>query len=309
MTRRLLPLLLVVALCRPLVAQRMDLRQEVPRATLGDPVTFLVTVELSPGQELLENAPRVMLNVPDGLRILSTDTLRGAGDRIWRGKIRMAFYRIGEQPVPIFGLLYRTKPGAPPDTLLGPSIRMVIASLAPEGNPQLKDIKPLIALVGPLWGPLAGLLLLMVAAAYWLWRRGGGRRVRAAEPVLLPRGPFAAALARLEALDAAFRSSTNGVAPFYADVAEVLRDCLLAAGAIPHQGLTTPEVGRALPALLSTGTARASCERLLGEADLVKFARLRPDRPAAEAHLGRARALLQAWDAAATGPEVTDAVR
>ncbi len=308
--RRLLPFLLVVALCRPLVAQRMDLRQEVPRATLGDPVTFLVTVELSPGQELLENAPRVMLNVPDGLRILSTDTLRGAGDRIWRGKIRMAFYRIGEQPVPIFGLLYRTKPGAPPDTLLGPSIRMVIASLAPEGNPQLKDIKPLIALVGPLWGPLAGLLVLMLAAAYWLWRRGGGRRLRAPEPVLLPRGPFAAALARLEALDAALRSSANGVAPFYADVAEVLRDCLLAAGAIPHQGLTTPEVGRSLPAVLSMGTARASCERLLGDADLVKFARLRPDRPAAAEHLGRARALLQGWDAAAAaGPEVTDAVR
>jgi hypothetical protein len=308
-TRRLLPLLLIVLLCRPLVAQRMDLRQEVPRATLGDPVTFLVTVELSPGQELLETAPRVMLNLPDGFRLLSTDTLRGAGDRIWRGKIRMAFYRVGEQPVPIFGLLYRTGPGAPPDTLLGPSIRMVIASLAPQGNPQLKDIKPLIALAGPLWGPLAGLLVLMVAASYWLWRRGGGRRVRVAEPVLLPRGPFAAALARLEALDAALRSSANGVAPFYADVAQVLRDCLLAAGAIPHHGLTTPEVGRSLPPLLATGTARVNCERLLGEADLVKFARIRPDRPAAEEHLGRARALLQGWDAAAAGTEVSHAVR
>jgi hypothetical protein len=113
----------------------------------------------------------------------------------------------------------------------------------------------------------------------------------------------------LEALDAALRSSTNGVAPFYADVAVVLRDCLLAAGAIPHHGLTTPEVGRSLPPLLATGTARVNCERLLGEADLVKFARIRPDRPAAEEHLGRARALLQEWDAAAAGTEVTDAVR
>jgi hypothetical protein len=307
--RRLLPLLLVVLLSRPLLAQRMDLRQQVPRATLGDPVTFLVTVELSPGQELLETAPRVMLNLPDGMRILDTDTLRGAGDRIWRGKIRMAFYRVGEQPVPIFGLLYRTAPGAPPDTLLGPSIRMVIASLAPEGNPRLKDIKPLISLVGPLWGPLAGLLALMVAAAYWLWRRGGGRRVRVAGPVLLPRGPFAAALARLDVLDAALGASTNGVAPLYADVAEVLRDCLLAAGAIPHHGLTTPEVSRALPSILAAGNGRAGCERLLGEADLVKFARIRPDRSAAEEHLGRARVLLQGWDAVAAGPEVTDAVR
>ena len=307
--RPLLLLLLVVLLSRPLQGQRMDLRPEVPSATLGDPVAFLVTVELSPGQELLETAPRVMLNVPDGMRLLDADTLRGAGDRIWRGRIRMAFYRVGEQPVPIFGLLYRRTPGAAPDTLLGPSIRMVIASLAPEGNPQLKDIKPLISLVGPAWGPLAGLLALMVAAAYWLWRRGGGRRVRVAEPVSLPRGPFAAALARLDALDATLSASTNGVVPLYAEVAEVLRDCLLAAGAIPHHGLTTPEVSRALPPLLSDGNGRAGCERLLGEADLVKFARIRPDRPAAEEHLGRARALLLGWEATATGPEAPDAVR
>ena len=309
MIRRLLPLLLIALLCRPLFGQRMDLRQEVPRATLGEPVNFLVTVELSPGQELLEMAPRVMLTVPEGMRILATDTLRGAGARIWRGRIRMAFYRIGEQPVPIFGLLYRRAAGAPPDTLLGPSIRMVIASLAPEGNPQLKDIKPLISLVGPAWGPLAGLLLLMLAAAYWLWRRGGGRRRRVTEPVSLLRGPFTAALARLQALDVALRASTDGVTPLYADVAEVLRDCLVAAGAIPHHGLTTREISRDLPGILAAGDGRAWCDRLLGDADLVKFARMRPDRPAAEAHLGRACALVQGWETATVGTGVTDAVR
>ena len=124
--RRLPPLLLLllVLLSRPAMAQRMDLRPEVPSATLGDAVTFLVTVEISPGQELLETAPRVMLNVPDGVRLLGIDTLRGAGDRIWRGKLRLAFYRVGEQPVPILGLLYRARPGGAPDTLLGPSLRM-----------------------------------------------------------------------------------------------------------------------------------------------------------------------------------------
>ncbi|MEO8636280.1 MAG: hypothetical protein ABI587_13490 [Gemmatimonadales bacterium] len=311
MTRRRPPLLLLllVLLSHPLLAQRMDLRAEVPSATLGDAVTFLVTVEISPGQELLETAPRVMLNVPDGVRLLGIDTLRGAGDRIWRGKLRLAFYRVGEQPVPILGLLYRASPGGAPDTLLGPSLRMVIASLAPEGNPQLKDIKPLISLVGPAWGPLAGLLVLMVAAAYWLWRRGGGRRMRIVEPVNLPRGPFATALARLDALSASLNGSTNGVAPFYADVADVLRDCLLAAGAIPHPGLTTPELSRALPSVLAAGNGRVGCERLLREADLVKFARIRPDRPAAIEHLGRARELLQGWEASATAPEVADAVR
>ena len=307
--RRLLPLLLLVLLTHPLLAQRMELRPEVPQATLGDTVTFDVTVELSPGQELLETAPRVMLDVPDGVRLLGIDTLRGTGDRNWRGKLRLAFYRVGEQPVPILGLLYRATPASPPDTVLGPSIRMVIASLAPEGNPQLKDIKPLISLVGPAWGPLVGLLLLMLGAGYWLWRRGGGRRVRRVEAVTLPRGPFAAALARLDALDATLRASTNGAAPFYAEVAVVLRDCLLAAGAIPHQGVTTPEVGRALPTLLAAGGGRTGCERLLREADLVKFARIRPDRPAAEEHLGRARALLQGWEVVATAPEAPDAVR
>jgi hypothetical protein len=48
---------------------------------------------------------------------------------------------------------------------------------------------------------------------------------------------------------------------------------------------------------------------VLGEADLVKFARVRPSVADAEAFLQRARYLLARWNGAAAGAERLDAVR
>jgi len=45
------------------------------------------------------------------------------------------------------------------------------------------------------------------------------------------------------------------------------------------------------------------------DADLVKFARRRPDAAAAAAFLGQARELLVRWRNAVTAPEALDAVR
>ncbi len=127
-----------------------------------------------------------------------------------------------------------------------------------------------------------------------------------AEPIPPPRGPFDAALARLASIEAAARQSGNGVIPLYTEVASVLRDCLLAAGAIPHQGLTTGELSQCLPPALAADGMRDRCEAVLGEADLVKFARVRPDLAAAGGHVVRTRALLEAWRSAAGA---TDALR
>jgi hypothetical protein len=142
----------------------------------------------------------------------------------------------------------------------------------------------------------------MVAAIagglWWLSRR---RVSVAATPAAarLAGGPFDTALARLAALEGAARQNGNGVAPLYADVADVVRECLLQAGAIPHQGLTTGELSSLLPPLLAAGDLRTDCEAVLGDADLVKFAKVRPDRAAAGDHVARTRTLLEAWRSAA----------
>ena len=295
-------LLLCLALPAGAVAQSLELVPERSRATIGDPITFNLTVRLRPGMELIDVSPRTLVAPPRGIRVLSADTLRPAGNGVYRGTAVIAFYRLGPQPVPTLTLLYRAAVGAPPDTLLHMPVSIEITPILEAGNPQLRDIKPLQPLGGPVWAQAAGLLAAIAAGFWWLWRRGGRRRTATAVPGAVLQGPFDAALARLRELEAAARASGNGVVPLYAAVAAVVRDCLLRVGAIPHPGLTTREVGERLPDWLSTADQRGRCEAVLDEADLVKFAKVRPDHAAAGDHVARTRTLLEGWRAAAAPP-------
>lgn len=280
----------------PASAQTLDLTPEQPKATVGDIVTLNATVRLREGQQLIDLTPRTMLQAPEGVRIVSTDSLRPVSAYEFRGNVRVAFYRVGRQPVPTLSLLLRSAPGGPPDTLVNSPLAIEIVPTLPAGNPPLKDIRALVPLGGPIWVQLTGLLGLMAAAVFWLYRRHRRARPvhrRAAEPPL-PSGPFAAAIRRLDALEAEMIPSGNGVVHCYARVAQILRQSLQDAGAIPHQGLTTPELDRLLPTVLATA-APGACERILTESDLVKFARLRPDRETALRQIAGARALLNQW--------------
>jgi hypothetical protein len=175
---------------------------------------------------------------------------------------------------------------------------MEIGSILPAGNPALKDIRPLQVIGGPVWGPLALLSALVGAGCFYLWhraRRLGGPATEGQAHPPLEVGPFERALNELTALEQRALASGNGAVPLYGDVAEVLRECLLSAGVLRHSGLTTTETARALPPALGAQGERERLFLLLADADLVKFARVRPDLPAALAHLDRARQLLTSW--------------
>ena len=276
--------------------QTMEVRPIRNGATVGDPVTFRITVKLGPGMELLDATPHLLVPPPRGTRFLSADTLRPAGGGEFTGTARMAFFRTGQQPVPTLALLYRRTPGGPLDTLLHMPVSVEIASILSGGNPTLKDIKPLIPLGGPPWLPLLIVLLAVAGGTWWLWRRSRTRRAdRELAPTPVVLGAFDAALARLAQMEAVARQSGNGVLPVYAGVAEVIRTCLSDLGALPEPGLTTPEVSASLPEALATPELRQRFEVILRDADLVKFAKVRPDFAAALEQLTRGRSLLEAW--------------
>lgn len=296
MTRLALVALLLGA--APLAGQSLELAPVQARGNVGDILTIKITARLHPGQELLEFVPRPLLPPPEGMRIVSTDTLRQLDDGTWAGQIRMAFYRIGKQPVPTLGLLYRVEAGALPDTLVQAPLSIEIVPLLPAGNPSLKDIKPLERLGGPAWVPLGLLLLGIAAAVAWLFRRRAGikplwSRRGPAPPTLTP---YLGAVERLDALEQRVVEGSIDIEPAYAQVAEIIRDALRAAQVLPHAGLTTAEVRAALPIELADEGAGDSCIALLADADLVKFARVRPDIAAARGQIQRARLLLTGWD-------------
>jgi hypothetical protein len=281
----------------PLSGQRLDLKAERDHAALGDLVRYAVTVRLQPEQRLLDLAVRTLAPLPDGVRVVALDTLVMDRDGSYRGGITFAFYRLGLQPVPTIGLLYQSARDSRPDTLLHSPLAIQITGLAPGGTPTLKDIRPLESVGSPRLSALLILGGILVLGLLWLGRvaRLRQRESPLSAPIRLAPGPFAAALARLDALEQAHAQSGNGAAPLYAEVSEVIRGALLDAGAILLPGLTTPEIGAALPAALAARGQRARCDTILADADLVKFARLTPDHHAAQQHLQSARILLRAW--------------
>ncbi len=307
MTRSgILAVLALALVTRAGTAQSLELEPVQARGNVGDILSIRITARLHPGQELLELVPRPLLPPPEGMRIVSTDTLTEQRDGSWTGGIRMAFYRIGRQPVPTLALLYRPAANALPDTLVNAPLSIEITPILPLGNPSLKDIKPLEQLGGPVVLPLILLLTGVGAAVFWLFRRRNGvaplwtRRAPAA-PI---HTPFAAALARLDALEQEVLASGNGVVPSYARVAEIMRDALIASAVVPHSGFTSGELRAMLPGPLTAEGAGDRFAALLADADLVKFAKLRPDLPSAQGQIARARALFTLWDASTTSPPV-----
>jgi hypothetical protein len=128
---------------------------------------------------------------------------------------------------------------------------------------------------------LLGLVLLAaLCGVYWLWRRA--RRGRT-----VPLDPRAAALARLDELRATAPITLAGLAPFYAEVVRVLRIYLAALRpAAWGESLTSTELVAALERSRVPAERVGEVERLLAEADPVKFA-------GAEAEAQRA---LRFWD-------------
>jgi hypothetical protein len=210
----------------------------------------------------------------------------------------------------------RSVKGLSRGTLSSDSASVEIVPLVTDASSAtLRDIKEPVEAPGP--DPLELLLgLTALATAGWLaWRArrrapapASASPAIAATPPAAPPEPYEIALDRLAAIEAE-RWDARDVARHYEAVADALRDYLEAAEALPARERTTAEVLWSLPPRLSAGLLRRQYESLFDEADLVKFARRRPDAAAAAAFLGRARTLLAGWREAAAAEEMADALR
>jgi len=311
MRTRLGLLALVVAAWTPPVvsAQAFDLVPESRSAHVGDPISFRASVRLDSGQALIDVTPRPLIPPGEGITLLSADTLHPVRDGSLEGRVRFAFYRTGQQPVPTLALLYRRNPAAPPETLLHRSVSVEIVPLLPAGNPELKDIKGLIKLGAGSWELGVALLAVLAALAFHRWRK------RTPAPMTPPTAPAQRAGAydeALEALAAIEREewpSRGEVARHYEAASQVLRRCLEDVARVSALQETTPEILAALPPALVFDGQRDRCRSVLTTADLVKFARVLPDAERASAFLSEIRTLLTQWRDASTTTEPADAIR
>jgi len=312
--------LLATPAAAQLHGQHWEVTPETARPTVGDTVTLAFRVRLDERDLLFDTVPAPALTPPDWIRIFSIEKLTRQPDRIFVGHAKVAFYRPGRQAVPIFTLPFmRSVKGLSRGTLSSDSASVDIVPVLTAGSSaRLRDIRePKSAGGGVPVRLLLGLAGLLVAGCLALRAR---RRAETSSPEVEaliaaepPRAdPYQEALDRLAAIEAA-RWLDRDVARHYVEVTDALRDYLAITEGIPARERTSSELLGALPDHLATQGLRGEWADVLGAADLVKFARRRPDRDTAADFLGEARALLAGWrDAAPSthpGEQVSDAVR
>ena len=297
--------------------QRWEVYPDTGRVTVGDPVTVHFRLRLDERDLLFDTLPKPVDSL-DGVRIVSVDKLQRQANRDFLGKATLVFYRTGPQPVPVFGLPFmRAVKGISRGTVRSDTLSIEIVPVLAAGNPALRDIRELDP--SPLPRLLFGAVAVAALVLLVLWRRaateraarpadarrGGGRR-RAALP-----DPYEVALARLEEIEREEWSSRGDVARHYESVTDVLRDYLHSAEEVPARERTTSELFWSLPPRLLDGGLRRQYTAVFEDADLVKFARWRPETSAATIFLHDARSLLARWHSTAgrEEKESADAVR
>jgi hypothetical protein len=287
---------------------------EPAKVSVGDSVTVHFRLIINERDLLTDTVPRPLSELPPGVRVLSVERLQRGADRAFTGSAVLAFYRTGKQQMPAFGIPWVQVVTGHRGVMSHDPAGIEVTSVLPGGNPSLRDIREPEAppSLAPLWILLgaAG-----AAGAAWLVARRR-RRARVATPARIeppptpppPPDPYTVALARLEAIEAERGTARAEVERHFESVAEVLREYLETAEAIPAPERTTTELLWSLPPRLAEGGLRRRVQEVLGAADLVKFARQRPGPAEAASYTRAARELLDRWHQAAA-PEELDAVR
>jgi len=299
-------LVLLVLAPRAVDAQAVSTAVVPQTITVGDVFYAAVRVDLPPGAEVA---------FPDTLALASDDVesaarVRVEADTSAAGRSMTALYALTawraneDVQLPDVAFTVREASGAT-STLTASFPVFQLSSVLPADTAGIEP-KPARDVWGAsrLWWPillaLALLLLLLVALVAWyFWRRRRAPEA-AAEPA--PRTPpRQAALELLAHARAAGYVERDELKPFYTELTTALRGYVEAIEKELGADLTTGELALharrrgAPPALLEL-------IRILGRADLVKFARARPAAAEAYGDLDAAKRWIERNDASALRP-------
>lgn len=300
MTRRLLAIALTGVLTASASAQSVTTGVSRDTIRVGDPVRVLIRIDDVPA-----NAEVVL---PDSLA--SVDDVENAGRVRMRrdtvdGVVRISaaypivLWRPGEIALPTVPMIVRAAGAERTHVVTLPPVN-VISVLPPDtANIEAKPPKDVWG-ANRVWWPwiLAALLVAALAAAAWWWYRK--RRAAQVEVPLIPFiDPRERALEELRRIRAMQLLEQSEFKRFYILLSEVLRSF---AGSLESDwttDLTTDE----LAVRLKRRPEAAPLLRLLGSADMVKFARRQPALNEARADLDAAEAWVRSFDRRADAAE------
>lgn len=189
----------------------------------------------------------------------------------------------------------------------GPPIYVPVRSIVPQDTQDVRDITQIADFPRSWWPWL--LLLLVAAIVGWLWRRHRNRIPQVEpepEPEPEPETPIEEAIRRLEVLSNGLPDDPESSAPFFDELADILRTYLSRHTGEHALEMTSSELVDALRRRRTPATDRiAEIEQLLRAADLVKFADYRPPVDRARAAHAATRVTIERIEAESVRPVPT----
>ncbi|MEX2048141.1 MAG: hypothetical protein WEB90_01025 [Gemmatimonadota bacterium] len=309
MRRTLATLVLAGMISSPLAAQsRIVTAVDTALVTVGDRITLSVTVEHTPGSQVvwpdsLDLAPFEVLGMQ-----LDAPGETGAVARS-TASLGLAAFELGRLEIPSFDVEVLGA-GGEREALSTDRFVVEVVSVGADESGDIRDIR------GPLGIPLGAwrialwtlLPLLAVALLYTLARRlrakNATKRTPALEPPEAPAHEIAlAALAELEASPLLGRGE---VKEYHIEVSDILRAYVERRFGVDALEMTTAEVVTGLRARNADADFIHGLRAFLDQCDLVKFAKVRPGPEASRQvlELGRRLVLQSAPRGAAEAAQV-----
>jgi hypothetical protein len=276
-------LLLVAVSWRPCLAADTDdihVKAEVDKAflTIGDPVTYTVTIEHAPDIRILSNIPAPSSEILEIKKI--EDIHKKQKKKIIDGrKFILTTYRLGEFVLDPVAIKYQ-KDGGPEKTIQTNKIYLTVKSVAGgDAQEDIRDVKSVVPyklrLGKILWTLLA---LALLVAGYFLYQTLRKKK-NVFQPGPPPLTPEEEALLHLGELFESDLLKRGLVKMYYLRLSEVLRIYFEKRYKILAVELTTAETLRALkPQHLETDLYQ-KIQYVLEASDLAKFAKWIPTAP------------------------------
>ncbi len=225
-----------------------------------------------------------------------------AGEQVWRFDARIQLLGLGEQNLAALPISFVTAAG---DTVVRSThpLTVEVLGVRKEGDLEPRDIKPPVPVPGgwPLWWVAGGGLALLGTVLVLIHRKMSRREVTAATATFVAPVDHAAEFVRIADMGLL---ESGRYKEYYSLLADNLRVFLQHRLGIDAMELTTQEIVTQLhtrkpedPSGLIDGI-----RHFLSTADLVKFARMRPELPAARQAPQAGISLLERIDAEMVSP-------
>jgi len=265
---------------------QVDVSVDRTRATVGDPILVKVSVTHPPDLTVAPPSPVAAEGPGLVLEAIGRERPEPREGKAPVGPTREIFFfrgqafETGKVLIPAFRVTW-SRPGGTSGSLTSKPIPVEIASVLKAGESQPSDLKPPAALPPPpfpWWGvATAALVALLLAAGILWWVRRKRARV---EGKAVPQGPVLPphelAYRELERLLASGLLKEGKLKEFHVELSEIAKRYLAGRFGIETLERTTDEVLADLRKVRVGSSPLGTVRDLLGETDLVKFAKHRP---------------------------------